>query len=119
MMIYYVSLQCNQLCNENSRLHHSRHHGIVHSGGVTAHQCHDCGKNFVTKQKLVNHRRSLHTFEKPYICDQCGQGFVRSDKMVVHKRRAHTGEKPFKVNYDFFFNFKSLSIILSFPIFLV
>jgi len=72
-------------------------HGIIHSGNVTDHQCTDCGKSFVTKQKLLNHRRSVHTFEKPYICDQCGQGFTRSDKMVVHKRRAHTGEKPFKV----------------------
>lgn len=52
--------------------------------------------HFFNRQKLLNHRRAKHTFEKPYICDQCGVGFVCSDKLVVHKRRVHTGEKPYK-----------------------
>jgi len=74
----------------------NRYHMSLHDG-VADFLCDDCGKGFVTRQKLTNHRRSKHTFEKPYICDQCGQGFIRSDKLTVHKRRAHTGEKPYQV----------------------
>ena len=71
--------------------------------GVADFLCDDCGKGFVTRQKLTNHRRAKHTFEKPYICDQCGQGFIRSDKLTVHKRRAHTGEKPYQVRTTLLF----------------
>ena len=45
----------------------------------------------ISPYKLIQHRRSLHTLEKPYVCEQCGEGFVRNDKLTVHKRRAHTG----------------------------
>lgn len=57
--------------------------------------CDDCGKGFITPYKLIQHRRSRHTFEKPFICEECGEGFVRNDKLIVHKRRAHTGERPY------------------------
>ena len=74
-----------------------RYHSNLHDG-VADFLCDDCGRGFVTRQKLLNHRRSKHTFEKPYICDQCGRGFTRSDKLTVHRRRAHTGEKPYQVS---------------------
>ncbi len=45
--------------------------------GVADFLCHDCGKGFVTRQKLGNHRRSKHTFEKPFICEQVGNQIGR------------------------------------------
>ena len=92
-----------------------KYHMNLHNG-IADYQCEDCGKAFVTRQKLMNHRRAKHTFEKPYICksrqpitfcfyqvykcswpsgDACGEGFTRSDWLVVHRRRVHTGEKPY------------------------
>ena len=72
-----------------------RYHQSMHEG-VTDYLCDDCGSGFVTRQKLMYHRRLKHTFERPFACDLCSQSFIRSDKLIVHKRRAHTGEKPFK-----------------------
>jgi KRAB domain-containing zinc finger protein len=61
--------------------------------------CNDCGKSFVTKQKMQNHVRAKHTMERPYVCDTCGTGFVRSDKLLIHKRRVHTGERPYSCEH--------------------
>jgi KRAB domain-containing zinc finger protein len=71
-----------------------KYHMNIHNN-IAEYLCDDCGRAFVTRQKLINHRRAKHTFERPYICDVCGEGFTRSDWLVVHKRRAHTGEKPY------------------------
>ena len=51
--------------------------------GTAGYLCDDCGKAFTTRQKLQNHRRAKHTFEKPYICDQCGRGFTRYMYSIV------------------------------------
>ena len=74
--------------------HGLAYHMNIHNG-VAAFLCNDCGRSFVTKQKMQNHVRAKHTHERPYICDQCGAGFIRSDKMLIHKRRVHTGERPY------------------------
>ena len=74
--------------------HGLAYHMNIHNG-VAAFLCPDCGRSFVTKQKMQNHVRAKHTHERPYICDQCGAGFIRSDKMLIHKRRVHTGERPY------------------------
>lgn len=71
-----------------------KYHLNIHDG-IHDYLCDDCGRGFITRQKLLQHRMSKHTFEKPYVCDTCGEGFTRSDKMKLHKRRAHTGEKPY------------------------
>lgn len=74
--------------------HGLAYHMNIHNG-IAAFLCNDCGRSFVTKQKMQNHVRAKHTNERPYICDQCGTGFIRSDKMLIHKRRVHTGERPY------------------------
>ena len=71
-----------------------KYHLKVHNN-QTDFMCHECGKGFITKYKLIHHRRSKHTNERPYVCEECGEGFVRNDKLTVHKRRAHTGERPY------------------------
>ena len=74
--------------------HGLAYHMNIHNG-TASFMCSDCGRSFVTKQKMQNHVRAKHTHERPYICDQCGAGFIRSDKMLIHKRRVHTGERPY------------------------
>ena len=75
-----------------------KYHLKVHNN-QTDFMCHECGKGFITKYKLIHHRRSKHTNERPYVCEECGEGFVRNDKLIVHKRRAHTGERPYPCEY--------------------
>ena len=52
------------------------YHLNVHQG-VADHLCNECGRSFVTRQKLIDHTRSRHTLERPYVCKTCGAGFVR------------------------------------------
>jgi predicted RNA-binding Zn-ribbon protein involved in translation (DUF1610 family) len=78
-------------------------HGLAYHMNIhnctQAFLCNDCGKSFVTKQKMQNHVRAKHTMERPYVCDTCGAGFVRSDKLLIHKRRVHTGERPYSCEH--------------------
>lgn len=83
--------KCPKVFESKSGLNY---HLKIHSG-VCDFLCDDCGEGFVNQYRLVHHRRSKHTFEKPYICEECGEGFIRNDKLKIHKRRAHTGEKPY------------------------
>ncbi len=71
------------------------YHVKVHDGR-TDFLCDDCGKGFVGRQKLIEHRRAKHDSESPFRCEICDKSFNRSDKLKVHIRRFHTGEKPFK-----------------------
>ena len=73
-------------------------HENMHNG-MAEHLCNECGMSFVTRQRLVDHTRWKHTFERPYVCDLCGASFVRSYKLVVHKRRVHTGERPYSCEH--------------------
>lgn len=73
-------------------------HVNMHNG-MAEHLCNECGMSFVTRQRLVDHTRWKHTFERPYVCDECGASFVRSYKLVVHKRRVHTGERPYSCEH--------------------
>ena len=73
-------------------------HVNMHNG-MAEHLCNECGMSFVTRQRLVDHTRWKHTFERPYVCDLCGASFVRSYKLVVHKRRVHTGERPYSCEH--------------------
>ena len=52
------------------------YHMNVHNG-IADHLCNECGRSFVTRQKLIDHTRSRHTLERPYVCETCGAGFVR------------------------------------------
>ena len=78
--------------------HGLAYHMNIHNS-AQAFLCNDCGKSFVTKQKMQNHVRAKHTMERPYVCDTCGAGFVRSDKLLIHKRRVHTGERPYSCQH--------------------
>ena len=39
-----------------------------------------------------------HSNERPHACEWCGKGFLLAHKLAEHRRRVHTGEKPFKCN---------------------
>ena len=57
------------------------YHMNVHNG-VADHLCNECGRSFVTRQKLIDHTRSRHTLERPYVCETCGAGFVRYENWL-------------------------------------
>lgn len=87
-------LKCSQCPRSFKSTKGLKYHLNIHNG-IADYLCDDCGRGFVTRQKLLFHRRSKHTLEKPYICDKCGDAFVRSDKLADHMRRLHTKEKPY------------------------
>ncbi|XP_072505413.1 zinc finger protein 786-like isoform X2 [Notamacropus eugenii] len=84
--------------------------------------CLECGKGFIQKSKLIEHRRvpsgdrpfqcpecdtsfclkavlkahqHTHSGEWPFSCSECGQGFMKQFHLTEHLRM-HTGEKPFQ-----------------------
>ena len=66
--------------------------------GIAAFHCGECGKAFITRDKLLLHQKSRHSNERPHACEWCGKGFLLAHKLAEHRRRVHTGEKPFKCN---------------------
>ena len=66
--------------------------------GIAAFHCGECGKAFITRDKLTLHQKSRHSNERPHACEWCGKGFLLAHKLAEHRRRVHTGEKPFKCN---------------------
>merc|ERR1712001_368118 len=75
----------------------SKHHMALHTG-IAAFHCGECGKAFITRDKLLLHQKSRHSNERPHSCEWCGKGFLLAHKLAEHRRRVHTGEKPFKCN---------------------
>jgi len=74
-----------------------KYHMALHTG-IAAFHCSECGKAFITRDKLLLHQKSRHSNERPHACEWCGKGFLLAHKLAEHRRRVHTGEKPFKCN---------------------
>lgn len=64
------------------------HVNAVHFNFV--HICEICGLKFSTIKKYENHKRLMHTGEKPYRCTECEKAYATSSCLSEHKRRAHT-----------------------------
>merc|ERR1712008_593481 len=71
-----------------------KYHMALHTG-IAASHCGECGKAFITRDKLILHQKSRHSNERPHACEWCGKGFLLAHKLAEHRRRVHTGEKPF------------------------
>lgn len=57
------------------------------------HICFECGKCFISPQKLKQHNR-IHTGSKPYGCSMCGYRCNRSYNVYAHLRKVHQISKP-------------------------
>lgn len=57
------------------------------------HQCHVCGKVFVSTKGLVQHS-IIHTDRKPFQCEICNKAFRFKSNLFEH-RSIHSGEQPF------------------------
>lgn len=60
--------------------------------------CVFCNNTFSKYSTLVNHIRSIHTFEKCFKCNICSEGFTNSEILARHKNR-HTGERKYVCSY--------------------
>ncbi|XP_063290572.1 oocyte zinc finger protein XlCOF7.1-like [Pelobates fuscus] len=95
----------HQKCNTNQILYSNTDHGEMYNpqpdlaGQQVSHieekrfSCSDCEKGFITKSKLILHKRT-HSGEKPHLCLECGKGFITKSYLAIHKR-THSGEKPY------------------------
>ena len=48
--------------------------------------CHQCSKEFRTKQNLYRHEREVHNTEKTHGCGICGKRFARKSHKTMHLR---------------------------------
>jgi len=50
--------------------------------------CETCGK-MINKNYMVEHVKTIHNTERPYLCDQCGRTFPLQTRLRVHQRIQH------------------------------
>lgn len=89
------SFECDS-CGEkySSRISLKRHimkkHVIkVRDAKKPDHVCEFCGAVFKEKRTYDYHRRSKHTFEKPFNCKECNKSFLTSSYLTEHTKVFH------------------------------
>ncbi|TRY62665.1 hypothetical protein TCAL_02055 [Tigriopus californicus] len=84
---------CPKQFKFNSSL--QKHIASIHEANKSAFRCDDCGKRFLKKVYLTNHRTRFHNMFKPFLCQNCGQGFLTQESLKAHSA-THSVTKPFK-----------------------
>lgn len=74
---------CN-VCDKVLSIRYLQEHMKIHVGNKEF-QCSDCGKQFVSRERLRRHM-VRHTGEPKYKCDLCPKAYTRSDKLLYHRR---------------------------------
>ena len=52
---------------------------------IKKYRCHDCDKQFASKQNLSEHMH-IHSGAKPFFCKICGKTFRQASQLSLHKR---------------------------------
>ena len=83
-------------CEECQRFLKSAITLLKHTRKYSATPCPVCGKEFMSKWKLVNHLKGhMDTKTKSHICDECGKDFLHNSTLVEHIEIVHQGKRPF------------------------
>ena len=61
-------------------------HVIVRHLKIKTFNCNECGKKFVSKQNLREHK-FIHLGIKPFRCSFCGKKFRQTSQLCMHKRK--------------------------------
>ncbi|XP_030747952.1 zinc finger protein 701-like isoform X2 [Sitophilus oryzae] len=68
-------------------------HERLHTG-INNYSCNYCEKSYNQLEHLTLHIRVHHTNEKPFLCSECGKRYVSLQRLQRHAW-IHTGQKPF------------------------
>ena len=78
--------ECNTLVKDLNR-----HISIAHTSDENKKiQCQDCGKGFLTKSQLENHRMNVHLKQRPYQCRYgCDIAYNDTSNRRAHEKKIH------------------------------
>ncbi|XP_029167660.1 zinc finger protein 62 homolog [Nylanderia fulva] len=90
----YLCDMCGKLfrCKTNLRIHIQIHIGDL------PYRCVFCDKGFISKRDVLLHS-TKHTRERNQMCDVCGARFAREDVLKQHKKIVHSEERPYICKY--------------------
>ena len=74
----------SKFCTAKAGFHRSRKAFIKQQN--PKHQCETCGEDYVCKQYLQTHIKTVHTKEFNFFCDKCDTQFVHKSHFVAHKK---------------------------------
>lgn len=80
-------LECTD-CNKTYKSDSGYRYHILHSHNQklsSGHVCGHCNKEFQSNGHLMNHKRSLHGYDK-LVCDQCKSTFTYKNNLTRHKK---------------------------------
>jgi len=69
-------------------------HKLSHAGSKGQIKCDICQEEFKQRSAMDQHKRTVHTEDRPYQCPVCPKNYAKSAELKLHNF-AHTGETPF------------------------
>ena len=76
-----------------------QHKDTVHKENAHRHPCEVCGKAFYLASQLKQHKNTVHDGRRDHKCDICGDAFSILSHVKRHIRTVHEGRKDHKCEY--------------------